>query len=73
MNPLLVVQLLDAVLMLVASAPAVALRIQAIRDEMAKLRLEGRDPTPAESDAIAASIDQRLANIRRHLPPPTAP
>lgn len=73
MNPLLIVQLLDAVLMLVASAPAVALRIQAIRDEMAKLRLEGRDPTPEESDAVAASIDQRLANIRRHLPPPTAP
>lgn len=73
MNAVLIIQLLDAVLMLVASAPAVALRIQAIRDEMAKLRLEGRDPTPEESDAITASIDQRLANIRRHLPPPTAP
>ena len=69
MNALLIVQLLDAVLLLVASVPAVALRIQAIRDEMATLRNEGRDPTPEEQAAIDASIDARLERLRAKLPP----
>lgn len=71
MNPLLVVTLLDAVLMLVSRVPSVVVRIQAVQQEIAAMQAAGRDPTPEEDAAIAASIDARLARLNKKLPPPS--
>ena len=67
MNTAAVLMILDALLMLAARAPAVALRIRAIREEIDQLKAEGRDPTPDEWEAVGASIDARLERLKQQV------
>ena len=63
MNVLLVIQLLDALLLAASRIPGLVAQFQAIRDELAQMQAEGRDPTDEELGAVSASIHERLDRL----------
>lgn len=69
MNVLAILQILDALLLLTARAPVVAMRIQAIRAEMEAMRAQGREPTQEEWEALGTKIDDRLARLKAKVDP----
>lgn len=64
MDMIIALRLIDILLYMAYRIPAFSQRIEAIRDEMAAMVSENRDPTQEEADAVGASIDARLARLK---------
>lgn len=69
MNVMAIIMIIDGLLMLAERIPAIALRLQAIRDEIDAMRASGREPTPEEWEAVGKRIDQRLARLKKKAQP----
>ena len=65
MNPLLVLQIIDGLLELVADVPALVAQFTAARDQIEKLHAEGRSLTAEDWAAVHGDIDASLAVITK--------
>lgn len=63
MNPLIIAQLLDVILQLVAEVPALVARFKATRDELVKMHAEGRSLQDADWDAVHKSMNESVDAI----------